>query len=442
MATTTAERLWTLTEKLDELRHKAADDSAAWTEGDQAEFEMLSEEYTTLRSRQRVADSPVFASGDEIRKALSGSGGLARRELEEEHEIQRTNRRLSGDFGGTGPLFRNASTGREIRSLKHDERMTEADLDVGACMRGLLTQDFSGLTEREQRAVSGLTDAGGGYTLNPALSGQIIDLARSASVALRAGAVTIPMDTRELSLVRVTQDPSPSWRGENAAIPVSDVEVGRLTLRAKALAVVIPVSLEILEDAENADRVIRMAIQGAFAGAIDQAILMGAGSASEPLGITETSGVGEVTSVGTPTSYAHISDAVEKVLTANYQGQVADLGWVSHPRDLATLDKLQATDDQPMQPSVWASQLQRFSTTSIPTNLGGGSDESWSLVGDFSQCIIGLRYAGTRVEVFREGSVTGHNAVEDAKVLIRGLMRMDVGVARPGFFTKCTGIQA
>ena len=78
----------------------------------------------------------------------------------------------------------------------------------------------------------------------------------------------------------------------------------------------------------------------------------------------------------------------------------------SNPRDGATYDGLADTTGQPLRPTPWAADLRRFSTTSISTTEGGSSDESYMLVGDFRQCLVGMRTSGINLEVLREGTVT------------------------------------
>ena len=105
-------------------------------------------------------------------------------------------------------------TGNIIQAVAHDQPLMRQEPDpcaleepqtsIGGVLASILTgrNDFA-TPSQVQNAMSG-NDSGGGYILNPTLSTQIIDLARSASVAMKAGALTVPMDSAELHIARLT----------------------------------------------------------------------------------------------------------------------------------------------------------------------------------------------------------------------------------------------
>ncbi len=67
-----------------------------------------------------------------------------------------------------------------------------------------------------------------------------------------------------------------------------------LRLTARTLAACIPVNIEWLEDARNAQAVIVNALQSAMGLMLDQAALFGLGAAAEPRGIINTPNVNEI----------------------------------------------------------------------------------------------------------------------------------------------------
>ena len=360
-------------------------------------------------------------------------------------------------LGSDAPRFRCMTSGKVIRALNHSERIGQAASDdpltgepgasVGAIVHSLVTGRFDYASQQQVYAATGGVGSEGGYTLNPTLSTQVIDLARSASVAMKAGALTVPMDSAELIIARLTGDPTGYWRAEGVDITASDVSFDRITLRPKTLAAIVPITIELLEDSANAAMVIEDALREALALALDQAALLGSGAESKPRGIRKQSNVNEVTGVGTPTDYAEVSDAVGDIFNANYAGEPSKLAWIMHPRDAKTYDGLTDSTGQPLQPTPWAAAVRRLTTTSLPSTEGGGSNESASLVGDFSQCIIGVRTSGAVIQILDSGQVTDgsnktHNAASQMKKLIRAYMRADVALLRPTWFTKLEGITA
>lgn len=353
----------------------------------------------------------------------------------------------------SGPQFRCQTTGRTIQALRADEPFrssrserlpfNENPVRVGDVVASMLT----GRSTPEINAMLGGSDSGGGFLLNPTLGSQIVDLARSASVAMRAGAVTVPMEANELHLARLTGDPTAQWRPEMAKVVSSNLTFDRITLRLKTLAAIVPVSIELIEDAANITQIIEQALQAALGLALDQAILIGAGSESVPKGIAHNAATNVTTSVGTPASYAKITDAVGKILKENYPGEVSSLAWILHPRDAMTFDGLVDTTGQPKQPTPWAEQLQRLSTTSLPTDEGGGSNESISIIGDFSQCVVGMRNEAISVRIIEAGEVEDAagvklNAVSQFAQFIVAHLRADVALLRPTWFTVMEDILA
>lgn len=349
-----------------------------------------------------------------------------------------------GRYGGSqASPFINAGTGRPVPVLGPADRLGDGSFSVGDYLYGALTGDIQPSAIGADASFGG-SDPQGGYLLNPALSRNVIDLARAASVAVKAGAQTLPMETGELAIARLTGDPTAVWRAETVRVNSSAPSFDKVVLRAKTLAAICPVSIELLEDAANARSVIESSLQSALALSLDQAVLSGSGAGSTPLGILSTTGVNDVNSVGTPADFSDVSEAIGDILSANYNGAVSDLAWVANPRDGLTYDGLQDTTNQPMQPTKWVGMLRGpYYTTSLAVNGGATS----MIVGDFSQVVIGMRTNGVVVRILDAGEVTDSagttwNAASQLMRLIVCYLRADVAVLRPSWLTKLTGVTA
>jgi len=361
-------------------------------------------------------------------------------------------------LASTGPKFRNLSNGKDVFALLPEEKFAPVENrvspfsepdetpSVGDLIHSLLTGEPQNMSSGKFNELVGGSDSGGGYILTPILSGNVIDLARSASVAMRAGAVTLPMDAREMHIARLTQDPTGHWRPEGTAVEASALAFDRVTLRAKTLAAIVPVSMELLEDASNIGSIITAALQAALGSALDQAVLFGSGSEENPRGIRNATGVNTIATVGTPTDYSAMTSAVSAILAANYPGEIGGLSWITNPREGETFDGLTDTTGQPLNPTPWAGALKRFSTTSLPSTEGGGSDESVSIIGDFSQVLVGMKGSGITVRILDSGQVSDgtvtHNAASELKKLVVAHMRADVALLRPAWMTVLSGITA
>ncbi len=430
----------------------SAEDEAAWDKAN-ATYEDVSrqirgERLSTIEkeSRDDIALScpgaRVAASAEaraEHASLMAGPDGPAPRESE----------------GGGGVVFCSAG-GRELRGVgpresfasltRHDEDDGGEPVRVGRLLAAAITGRVDSLEPYERRLMQAGLDGAGGFLISPAVSGQIIDLARSASVMMAAGAVTLPIDG-EVRVVRILTDPTVSWRPEGASIVASDMTVGAATLRPRTVACLVPISIELAEDSPNAGTMIESVIRAAMAQAIDQAILRGSGSAEEPLGVLNNPDINSETSVGTPSDWSDLSSAIGQILTANYPGRLEDLSLIYHPRDAQTYaDLVDSTTGQPLNPLPWPAAVRKFTTTALSIVEGVGGHESSMLVLDGSQVVVGLRRNIT-VQVFDSGSATDsggitRGAVSQLLKWIRVYARLDAALLRPSWVTKLTGVTA
>ena len=236
------------------------------------------------------------------------------------------------------------------------------------------------------------------------------------------------MSSATLDIARVETDPTVGWRFENKTIPASEPVFSRATLKARTAGCLVPISVELFEDASNSGAEIERVIAVSLAAAIDRVCLVGAGSASEPLGVLNTSGVNTVTSVGTPTTWVKYVNAVTECLKDNETPNALIL----HPRDDGILAALLDTTNQPMRRPDRIQELQVLTTTTLPTTQGAGAESS-AIVGDFTQLLIGVR---------REISLSIDRSLGFAEfqLQLRGIARVDCLVARPSAFCVLSGI--
>jgi HK97 family phage major capsid protein len=360
--------------------------------------------------------------------------------------------------GSEGPTF-TMSNGRQIRALLPSERMTataddasDEPVDLGNCLRALVVGREDALNDAERRAMQGTNNVQGGHLLTPQLSTMVVDLARSASVCLSAGALTIPMDTSEMTIARQVGDPTAHWRAETAAVPSSDVTFDAVFLRARTLAAIVPVSIELMEDAANASSLISNALQQSMGVAIDKCMLSGYGTGeARPTGLKFTDGVNSQTSCGTPTNstaYAKLIAGVGQILTANFPGQLNELAWIATPRERKNFAALVDSTYQPLREPDMISQIPKFTTTSLGITETGdyetGGAESTGFIGHFPAMVLGARTSGVNIRVLESGSVidatgTTWNSVSQLMKLVVAYIRVDCTVLRPTWFTKLTG---
>ncbi len=365
----------------------------------------------------------------------------------------------SPDLGGghqeTGrpPLmFRDLSSGAKMRALEPRERLCQErpPISIGDYLVGKMRGgDYSFLDKSGEEFAARISQeagniTGGGAMVIPTLSSLFLDLAREQSKIVQAGARTLPMDVAQLVIGRLNTDPTPSFLGEGEAATASQGNYGALSVTPRKLVTITFATREWLQDCPNASDLVQRSHTGAAGAKLDHVALYGQ-TGAEPLGLKHSS-LNEVASVGTPSNFDEVSQAVREIMDANYPGEVSSLSWLLSPREGQTYNDLKDTTNQPLQAPEWVRQLKRFYATAIDVDEGVGGDESTSFVGDFSEMCLFVRQplsfeflsSGTALDA--DGNT--ENALSEDKIAIRSTMRVAVVTLRANFFAKLTSITA
>ncbi|MCA8927609.1 MAG: phage major capsid protein [Alphaproteobacteria bacterium] len=300
-------------------------------------------------------------------------------------------------------------------------------LSAGAYLRSMI---LGGKTETERRALAEGSDSAGGYSVPAVVSAELLDNLRAASVTVQAGARTVPLTSATNSIAAVASDPAPAWRSENAAVAESDPTFRAVVFTPRSLAVLVKVSRELIEDSLNLETALPQLLAAALATELDRVALLGSGTAPEPRGIANTSGIGTAALGADLANYGPLLAGRTAILTAN-AGPVTAA--ILHPRDEGTLAGLTDSTGQPLMAPAALSAIPQLTTTAVPTDGGTGSDESTIFAGNFQHLMIGMR-TGLRVELLRETYAANHQYAFVAS------LRADVAVAHPGAFYTVTAV--
>jgi len=307
-----------------------------------------------------------------------------------------------------------------------------------------VTEQYNGLTldsyfrsmisgcqnEQEARALSEGTNSAGGFTVPDVLSATLIDKLRAQSVAIQAGCRTIPMSSDNLSIAKVAADPSPAFRNEAAAIIESDPTFSIVQMEPKMLAMMTKVSVELMADTVNLQTELPNIITRSMATEMDRIVFQGTGSAPEPRGIINQSGIGNTSAGGALTNYAELLTAMTGINTLN-AGPPSAI--VMHPRDYGTLAGLTATDNQPLIMPPALQGIPMLQTSALQVDAGAGNNESNIVMGNFSNCLIGMRNQ-IQIQVLRE------RYMDTGQLAFVAMMRFDVALSHPESFHKISGI--
>lgn len=389
------------------------------------------ERQTALASKSSNWSTRDQESYDRNSRLMSGLGAIIEidnitLEMNEQHDRP----------GGSVSESWKGSKG-ELRVLGRGDRLAPASAQGGGFGFGeFVASMVRGTSSPEIRAsLSEGTDSAGGYTVPDHLMTQVIDAMRAKTVAIQAGALTVPLDTEKTTIARLESDPAAGWRLELGNVAVSDPTFGAVTFQARSLACLVKVSRELLEDSANIDSALMNAFAGAMASELDRVALFGSGTAPEPRGIFNTANVLAV-SMGTNgaalTGYAKILDALYELENANSNAPTA---MVMSPRTSRVLNGLVDTTGQPLNPPEAVRAVQRLSSTTVPVNQthGTATNASSIICGDFSQLLIGVRTV-LRIEVLKEAF---------ASTMEYGFLahlRADIALAKPKSFVAVKGI--
>lgn len=303
-----------------------------------------------------------------------------------------------------GPNDRLVDTVRRNFDTEDDER------PAGDALAQLVQAVANGGDAAAVRALTTGSDTEGGIWLNPSVGAEIIDLARGMSVAVNAGMRTLSMESPEVRLVRVEEDATPNWIGEQSKVKRAEPSFGALRLVAKKLIVHVPVSSELIEDASNLSNELSRLLAEAFAAEIDRIALNGAGKSGEPIGILNTSTVQSQT----PAAYDYeaLLDALQALEDENFGA-----GSMVHEPSLArTLRGQKDSNGQYLAPPADLVEVPRFVSTRLPTNR--------AIVGNFNETILGVR---SQLAI----SVNESAGLERDEVIVVARWRGDFGIARP-----------
>jgi HK97 family phage major capsid protein len=360
-------------------------------------------------------------------------------EAERDREVAELRAAATRRTGPAAPrepvLTREASVYDWLQARGAFEGVETEGLSFDRFLRGMATADWTG-AEHERALAESTIGAGGALVPSP-LSARVIDLARNATRVFQAGAITVPMTAQTLALARLTSEGTPAWKSENAAITAADMVFDRVTFTARTLVRLITLSVELFEDADpSSEDVIARAFAGQMAVELDRVALLGTGTAPEPRGVLNQSGV-TLTAHGANgtaiTNYDWWLDAKGTVLAGNFEPNAH----IQAPRSSTSLSKLkEATTNAYMAPP--AGMLPMLTTKSVPINVtvGTSTDTSYIFTADWSNLLVGIRTD------FRLRFLGERYLADNLQYAFLAYLRADVQLAQPTAFVVDTGVRA
>lgn len=178
---------------------------------------------------------------------------------------------------------------------KFSKRNASEKIRFDKLVRGMAGKGWEGASQEEKHYRS-MTYSGNSAVIPLDLMGEIMDVARTNS-AVFGKIPIVKMDSNNLTVAIQTGDPEFNFRAEGEAIPEGEPVFTKVTMEGKTLGVLVNVTEELLDSAENLEYQLVNSCGKAIALAIDKAILYGTGENSIK-GISLYDGINKITHAG------------------------------------------------------------------------------------------------------------------------------------------------
>ena len=218
---------------------------------------------------------------------------------------------------------------------------------------------------------------------------------------------------------------------------MSDPSFRAVIATPKSLAFYFKVSRELLADGQNITQALTTAITQSFARELDRAGLLGSGTAPEPRGLLNTSGVAPIGNGANGTalaSYANFFSGLNSILGANAPMPGAA---IMSPRSLTKLGGLVDSTGQPLNVPNMLQPVKMISTTAISNTLtvGTSTDCSQIFIGDFTKIVFAMREQMSIQLLDQTFATTG-------EIGFMCHCRADVMLTYPAAFAVVSGVRA
>lgn len=295
-----------------------------------------------------------------------------------------------------------------------------------------------------EKAMTQNVFAEGGALVPAEYSSELIALLRNKTAVRQLGARAIPMGA---SLEMPSQDQAATayYVGEGVAITASDLKVGSLKLSEKKLAGLVVISNDLIRNAVlSAEEFVRDDLVQVLALKEDYTAVFGTGGEYSPRGLVsliDASHQYAATAVSaTAPTLAEVkkelAKAKRKLKSANIP--MVKLGWIMSPRTEEWLYSItDGNGNSVFQAALDSGTLHGAPvvvTNQIPENLGGTTDESRLIFGDWSQFLIGESMQPV-IEVFPNAAYdsggTVKSGISQDQSVVRALAKHDFTTRYP-----------
>lgn len=268
--------------------------------------------------------------------------------------------------------------------------------------------------------VVGTSTAGGNLVSTELLSGSFIDLLRNRMAMMQAGVTMLSGLQGNISIPRQSSAATAYWVGEGGSPTESQQAIDQVNMTPKTVGAFVDYSRRLLlQSSIDVEGMIRADLARVIALELDRAAIYGTGSTNQPLGLTNTTGIGAQT-ITTYGTFAEYIGMETDVATAN-----ADAGSLRYIINAAARGALKSTEKSATSTAQFVYDNDQIN--GYPVIVSNQLTNNDCLFGDFSQFVVGM-WSGLDLTVDPyAGSTAG-------TVRIIALQDVDFAVKQPGAF--------
>lgn len=318
---------------------------------------------------------------------------------------------------------------RVVKNRSQRQQALERDGALGDVVRGMVTGKWN---DEQLRNI--VTTTATGTLIPEVLSSKVIDIARDVSLFTRAGVPVVPMETNNITISRIKNDPKFGFKKEGAEGNSVDFELDGVTLKAKTCYGYAYVSLEAIKSSVNLDGILYTVFAGAIAQAIDNGMLYGQYSSETasyedfaPSGIMNDAGINTIKATA-GAGYDDFIKAIGKIKGEN--GTPNIIGINSSTEEMLSLLKTQ--EGQYLAPPKAYDEAEKIVSNQLLHDDTDGDD---ALIFDPNAMVIGLQ---NNIQI---------KIIEDGECLKKGLVgfqiysMVDCIAVKPKHICRITGIK-
>ena len=308
------------------------------------------------------------------------------------------------------------------------------------------------------KALNASTQTAGGYLTPDTFASDIIELLYPETTYLQGDPVQRNMPTGTYRQAAGASSSTASYRKEGAKIAVTEPSFKEVSMSAKFLGAIVPMTRQMLDFSLAAARgFVENDLRERMSQAMDTAAYFGTGTEGEPTGLATRTDVQTIalTATGTEPTLPAIDLQFSQLRLALFNNNIRNIGrwrYVMAPRTLEFLQKARvfssadgsyAYPETRMDPPRMGT-IPILISTNIPINLGNGGDESYIFLVNFGDMMIGIQ-EGLAIASSIEATViingTPVSAFQNDLVFIRATSAHDFATRRPISFVKVAGVR-